>query len=210
MKSLNEETDQLHDYLGKVSLVKGNLETILGLADLNFDSLKNSLKSHPNYPKDPTQEQLIKEKTTAMFFQLAVGHLYNLTEIIIFLKRNHHCDDLFESNKILDEFDSNTRLICEVRNNIVLHGHIQGKNFRGVNEILSDLSMSREESIKKIWISVRCAIEICIEILNKFSDIPIEDKIVSPSMNSKEEIDIIQIYFDAKQEFNNLTGSIEE
>lgn len=162
------------------------------------------MKTNPQYPQNPTREQLVAEKTTAMLFQLSVGYLYNLTEVIRFLKRHSYCDDLFESNKIFDEFNSNTRLICELRNNIVFHGSIIGNDFRGIQHVLSDLGISTNEYIKKIWISLRCGLELTNQIANKFSHMKIKENIISKSMISDDEIEIIQNYFNAKKEFQDL------
>ena len=147
---VENKDDKLIDYLGKVFLIQDNFRNILSLTDENFSLLQKSLSVNPDYPKNPTREQLVAEKTTAMFLQLSIGYLYNLTEVIKFLKNNSYCDDLFESNKLYDEFECNTRLICELRNNIVFHGSVFGNDFRGVQEVLSDLKISRDESIKKI------------------------------------------------------------
>lgn len=196
--------DKLLDYLGKVFLIQDNFRNILSLSDENFTLLRNSLSSNPNYPKNPTREQLVAEKTTAMLFQLSVGYLYNLTEVIKFLKNNSCCDDLFESNKIHDEFKSNTRLICELRNNIVFHGNVLGNDFRGVQHVLSDLKISRDESVKKIWLSLRCGLELTNQILFKFSHMRIKENVILKSMLSDEDIDIIQNFFNAKDEFQIL------
>lgn len=200
-----KQDDQLLDYLGKVFFVHDNFFNILLLSDENFSLLRNSLDNNPSYPENPTREQLVAEKTTSMLFQLSVGYLYNLTEIINFLKNNSYCNDLFESNKIYDEFKSNTRLICELRNNIVFHGSVLGNNFRGIQHVLSTLNISRDESIKQIWISLRCGLELTNQILFKFSHMEIEKNIISKSMYSNDTLDIIQNYFNAKTEFDKLS-----
>ena len=195
----------LLDHLGKVFMIHDNFSNILSLSEENFSILRDSLKINPKYPDNPTRDQLVAEKTTAMLFQLSVGYLYDLIEVIKFLKNNHHCDDLFESNVIYAEFESNNRLICELRNNIILHGTIQGDSFRGLQHVLTDLNISRDESIKKIWISLRCGMELTNQLLWKFREMPIEKNIISKTMYSNEDINIIESYFDAKNEFHELT-----
>ena len=195
----------LLDHLGKVFLIHDNFSNILSLADDNFTILKDSLKINSNYPNNPTREQLVAEKNTAMLFQLSVGYLYNLIEVIKFLKNNHHCDDLFESNVEYYEFEINNRLICELRNNIILHGKIKEKSFRGIQQILTDLKISRDECIKNIWIALRCGLEFTNQILYKFQYMRIEKNIISENMYSDEDINIIENYFDAKNKFHELS-----
>lgn len=201
---MEKNDNNLLDYLGKVYLIRDNLLNILSLSDDNFNLLKNSLIENPDLKENPTREQLVAEKTTAMLFQLSVGYLYNLTESITFLKNNHHCDDLFKNNKIYDEFESNIRLICELRNNITFHGEIHGNAFRGLQHILDDLKITKDDSVKKIWISLRCGVELTNQIMWEFRSMSVEKKVISKSMYSKEEIDIIENYFNAKDEFNKL------
>lgn len=201
---IENNDDKLMDYLGKTFLINDNFFNILALSDENFSFLQKSLNTNPNYPKNPTREQLVAEKTTAMLFQLSVGYLYNLTEVIRFLKKYSYCDDLFESNQIFNEFDSNSRLICELRNNIVFHGSVIGNDFRGIQHVLDDLGISTNDYIKKIWICLRCGLVLTRQILDKFSHMKIKENVISKSMFSEDQIEIIPNYFDAKKEFQDL------
>ena len=84
---MKKKNDRLLDHLGKLFLIHDNLFNILLLTDENFSILQKSLIENPQYPNNPTRKQLVAEKTTAMLFQLTVGYLFNLTEVVRFLKK---------------------------------------------------------------------------------------------------------------------------
>lgn len=194
-----EKTDtNLLDYMSKVYMICDNFDTILLLTEVNFGILKKN-------PTINSNVKLIVDNTTAMLFQLSVGYLYNLIEVIEFLKCNSHCDDLFKSNKIYDEFESNDRLIRELRNNITFHGIISGDNFRGLQQILTDCKISRAEAFKKIWISLRCGSKLTNQILNEFNNMSLVKKTVSKMFQFDEIIDTTKNYFDAQNEFCELS-----
>ena len=65
---IKNNDDKLLDYLGKILLIQDNFSNILALSDENFTLLQKSLSANPDYPKNPTREQLVAEKTTAMLF----------------------------------------------------------------------------------------------------------------------------------------------
>jgi len=202
--NIEKQNDKLPDYLGKVYLIQDNLLNILNLSDHYFKLLQQSLNTNPDLKKTPTDEQVVLEKTTGMLFQLSVVYLFNLTEVMKFLKQNFRCQKVFQDNKIYDKFNADTRLICELRNHIVAHGNMSAKYFRGLQHVSDDLKIPIERLVENIWISLRCGLELTQEILFEFQDMSTEQDKIAPSMYYEEEIDKIEIYCNAKNKYNEL------
>jgi len=202
--NIEKQDDKLPDYLGKVYLLQDNLLNILNLSDHYFKLLQQSLNTNLDFKKNSPGEKVVLEKTTAMLFQLSVVHLFNLTEVMKFLKQNFRCQKIFQDNKIYDKFNADTRLICELRNHIVAHGNMSAKYLRGLQHVSDDLKISIERLFKNIWISLRCGLELTQEILFEFKDISTEQNKIAPSMYYEEEIDKIEIYCNAKNKYNEL------
>ena len=200
----NATNDKLLDHLVKLYMVKDNLSSISVLSYEYFNTLNDSLSENPDFKNHPTRQQLSDERVTAMLYQLSVGYSYALLEIIDFLKRNNHCDELFLSNRVYEVFNENRRLICELRNNIIFHGKVDGEYFRDLKSILNDLNITKEESLRKIWITLECGSHLSSQILDRFGDYMPQLRSIMQPMFIDEGIDIIQNYFSAQEEFKKI------
>ena len=134
-----------------------------------------------------------------------MGYLYNLIEVIKYLKNNHYCDELFENNSVYQKINDNTRLICELRNNVLYHGTIHGNESRGPTQIENGLNISRNDTLKIIWLTLRCGDFLISQILKKFKEIESKtDEMIEENMYTNKEILFVEAYDDAKAEFTNL------
>lgn len=195
---MDEET--IPDNLAKLYLVHDNLKSIRRLSDYFFNEIRN-FENGTNKRKCEEVDNLNHHLTTAMLFQLSVGHLYNLHEILRFFENDKNYKKELSSNRFYKGFEDNRELIKILRNNIILHGKLSNKPFIGINNI-PVTNLSKNEILRKVWFTVEGSVRLCDNIQTKFKrDYSSKTKTILENTMRDNDENYTELYFKTIDEF---------
>jgi len=210
---VNTETkEELENYLAKMLAIKfGIISADKEFHDITIKfrnlKIKQPAFSRPNEAVEKELSELSKKSSS--YYQMLIIELFNLKEVFDkFLDHQTESEitSLLDSLKTcIDPLRNNFNLIADVRNNIVAHGVIQGKSFRGINHILNDKGISMKDFNKKIYLSTKCATMFLTGFINNSVTYVVKSKDILQQAMNYDEYASEQEYFDALTEARTIS-----